>query len=280
LERIARFIRLLGWDRVRRAAEYTAARQASKDIADPWYYVVGVINHNSARASYLFTLIHWIELGLRAGVDCALSDRYGANWHLVDPPVYLDLRSLGTLWSNYLEDQRRRAGRGFTMADDRPRVQWRQDVVTQTYIPAYESPESFLAALDFEPLTQVVLHAYEARDPRIEPILFSADGGQMPLQTAKEELRWLRKFVRNIVAHNHPPELAGLGDSVFDLNEYIATATRTEKILAALRYDAAPALARHELKRLAVVDEAVRRHGAESLKKVFGQVERGSVGSL
>lgn len=265
VDKVALFVSLLGWDRVRQAAQYTAARDQTK-IADPWLYTIGAINQNSARASYLYTLFHWVELGLRARLDTVFSERFGANWHRVDPPSYLDERSLGSLWKTHTSYLRTQAGRSWVGGDDQPRVRWRQDPVTTTYIPDYDSPEGFLADLDFQPVTQMVLHSYSVADPHMEPVLVSADGNLMPYKTASEELRWLRKFVRAAVAHNRPDALSG---AVFDLNDFNQAAARTERVLVALRYNPAPALARHEQKRMAVVDQAVRRLGDKGLVELI-----------
>jgi hypothetical protein len=261
VDKVALFVSLLGWDRVRRASEYTAGRDQSR-IGEPWPYTIGVINQNSARASYLYTLFHWIELGIRARLDAALSERFGADWHLIDPPCYLDGRSLGSLWKAHTDYMGGQAARSWVGGDDRPRVRWRQDPVTTTYLPDYASPEDFLADLDFQPVTQMVLHGYSVSNPHLEPILFAADGNRMSYKTANDELRWLRQFVRNAVAHNRPDALSG---AVFDLNAFNQAAARTERVLVALKYNAAPALARHEQRRAMVVDQAVRRLGATGL---------------
>lgn len=272
VDRITQFISLLGFDRVRRAAEYTSSRKPPGGIGNPWWYVVGVINQNSARTSYLYTLIHWVELALRASLDCALSERFGGDWHRVDPPAYLSQRSVIPLWKDYERYQQQQASRAWVGGDDQPRLKWQLDVVTKSYIPQYESPEDFLDALDFHSISEMVLYAYEVRAPRVAPILFAPDGTQMPVGSARAELRWLRQIVRNAVMHNRSDGLSGI---VFELDDFVQTANRVERALRALRYHTCPALARHELKRMAVVDAAVQRMEKRRLVDVIAEVQAG-----
>jgi hypothetical protein len=236
-------------------------------------YTVGVINQVSARTSYLYTLIHWVELALRASLDCALSERFGADWHLCNPPVYLNARGLGDLWKDFLEFQKRQAERGWTSERDQPRVKWDRDPVSLNCIPRYDSPEQFLEALDFQPVADMVLYTYEIRAPRVAPILFTRKGDQMPFSSAKAELEWVRGIVRNAVMHNRADSLSGF---VFDLDDFVKTATRVERVLRSLRYHTAPALARHELKRWDVVDAAVMRSENRGLAKLIAEVRAGT----
>jgi hypothetical protein len=264
-QRIAQFIGLLGWDRVLQAATYTSRRKEGT-VANPWGYTVGVINMNSARASYLHTAINWIEVGIRAGLDAALAERFGADWHKCDPPQWLDTASLGRLWNVHAAYHAHQKSRTWVSGDDQPRVRWKQDPVTQTYVPDYDSPEDFLRDLDFQPLSQMVIHGYSIASPRLAPILYNADGTQITRQTATAELRWLRQVVRNAVAHHR------LEQDVFEYDAFVHIATRVEKILVALRYNCPPALARHEMKRMTVLDLAIKRLGGPGLNEMFKRV--------
>lgn len=269
--RIGLFISLLGWDRVRQAAEYTANRPNRIKISQPWWYTVGVINQNSARASYLYTLFHWVEMALRASLDCALSEGFGAEWHKLDPPIYLDRTGLGRLRKDYTGWLARQNARGYTVGEEKPQTLWRQDPVTTTYIPDYDSPEDFLASLDFQTVTEMVLHAYSAQPP-VRPIVVSPNGKRLSYRTASDEFRWMRTFVRNVIMHNRADALSG---AVFEWEAFVDTASRMEKMLVALRYNTADALARHEDKRFVVVDHAVKRMGQPDLMTVLTAVRSG-----
>lgn len=273
VDRITLFVRLLGWDRVREAVNYVASRPDRGTIGEPWFYVVGVVNNNSARASYLYTLFHWVELAMRGAADCALADRFGADWHRVLPPVYLDNRHLGTLWRRHEKFEQDRAAKTWTIGEGQPRIRWQRDAATSAYFPAYVSPEDFLIDLDFQALTEVVLHTYDIHDPRVDAILFTPKGERLSYGEARTELRWLREFIRNTIAHNRPPRLDALGGAIFEFDDFLVAAERTERILKALRYNAAPALARHELKRFNVVDAAVQRlAGGTTLQALISQI--------
>jgi len=272
LERAERFIALIGWDRVLGATEYTAARiKAGLPIGDPWGYVVGTINHNTARAAYLYALIHWIEIGLRAGIDIALSEAHGASWHLLERPVWASDETLGRVKAKWAREQE--ADRSYTMADQRERVRYRLDAASGTLIPDYATPELFLADLELEQLVQVVLYCYKVR-PRLRHILYQPDGvNQLPSQSANDELRWLRSTIRNAVAHNRAPHLDALGEIVFEFGSYTETVTRTETLLKALRYNLPAALVRFAGKQNTAVTEALTRLGVTDIKALQASVK-------
>jgi len=88
--RVQTFIHCNGFYGVQQAITYTAAqvRQQGSAINDPWAYAVRVYNDNLSRLSYLYTLSHWVESGLRSQVDHYYSATLGTTWH-ADPSKYL-----------------------------------------------------------------------------------------------------------------------------------------------------------------------------------------------
>jgi hypothetical protein len=91
--RIETFILCNGFHGVYVAAQATARLLKSEAISDPWSYTIRAYNQNLARASYLYTLTHWVENGLRSQLDLHNTKYFGATWHR-QPVRYMESRDI------------------------------------------------------------------------------------------------------------------------------------------------------------------------------------------
>jgi hypothetical protein len=228
-QRIETFIVCNGFYGVYRVAIEVARHMAQHPgtIYDPWAYTVRAYNGNLARLSYLYTLTHWAENGLRSQLDAYQMMALGAMWHR-DPRRYLDGRQVNSFQIEYAAQftWREQANRPEKLIDD----------------PA--TPSELLERISLAWLNQMVLKVH-----RGNPRAILASRGNVVDYLRAEALLRQAATIRNAVAHNRL-----IGNDVFHKGEADLLA-----LLAVLQFDVAEALRNSERERTALLQAALKK---------------------
>ncbi len=183
-QRVTTFVICNGFEGVYRATRVTRKtldQGRGTDIDDPWAYTVRVYNRDLAKLSYLYSLRHWVEMGLRSQADQHHIMTLGARWHR-DPRNYLDGRQPHSFQQEYVKP--------FTwipIANE-----------TAMLIDEPEMPSMFMDRISLNWLTQIVLNVHK-KDAR--RILVDAQGKKVDFLKAQALLSDAVE-IRNAVAHN------------------------------------------------------------------------------
>jgi hypothetical protein len=185
-QRVETFILCNGFHGVYAAARSTARLFTSDHpevIHDPWPYTIRIFNRNLARSSYLYSLRHWVESGLRSQLDLHYTKQLGTTWHR-RPSAYIERRQVPRFQMDY--DQQ---------------LGWQdQSNTPEKLIVDPVEPVLFLQRLSLRWLTNVVLHVHKQNN---RTILVRADQRTTdPRRVAA--LLDAAVGIRNAVAHNHP----------------------------------------------------------------------------
>jgi hypothetical protein len=230
-ERVKTFVVCNGFEGVYHAAALTASKAAEQPgvINDPWAYTVQVYNRNLARLSYLYTLSHWAESGLRSQVDQYYTDTLGASWHR-DPRTYLEGRQINSF-----------------VQETKTLISWEEiSGAIAMRVAAPMDPASFLERVSLAWLTQMALNAHRKGAHRI---LVPRDGRSVDYLRIKALLE-NAVTARNSVAHNRLIRRTSI------YNDYEKTLL---DLLVILRFDVARALRRLEMGRASLVSAAIDR---------------------
>lgn len=107
-ERLVRFIGIVGPTEVRAAIVVTLerldrhSRGLANPVADPWDYLVAVVNGRPARLRHVYVLLYLWEVALRNRIDSVVGATRGDKWYLV-PNAYLLERTALRIWQKHPE---------------------------------------------------------------------------------------------------------------------------------------------------------------------------------
>lgn len=229
--RIETFILCNGFHGVYVATQSTAkliTRNHAEAVKDPWPYTIRLFNQNLARSSYLYTLTHWVENGLRSQLDLHHTKYLGATWH-TRPNSYMEPRHVIRFQTDHQQE-----------------LSWRDQAVgPEKLIEEPSTPVEFLQRISFRWLAHFVSFAHK-KNNRL--ILVRADGTLSDPRLVATLLD-AAVDIRNDVAHNRP-----VRNEVFTKAEQ-----QLLQLLDLLRFDVAKALEESEIQRMALIHDVLRR---------------------
>jgi len=188
LRQVRKFIACNGYIDVLNAAEITKEEAQRITINSKWGHTIGVYNKNFARLSYLYTLTHWVESGLRSQVDIYYTRHFGIMWHL-HPDKYIYPNSVALF---------RDMSKSGIIAQ--------QDKNGRIEITEPTTAHKFLSRLTLGILSSMVLYLHIGT--RGAGVLVDSRGNKTSRQDVRSALKDA-KNARNAVAHNrtmHPKE--------------------------------------------------------------------------